>query len=104
MLYSCCSLGAVYYLFTAYTERAFLQHSRLFKHPLSPASIEAIASQIKSPPSLEKLLEQVNSDFAVPLMVQCHKIADLDGIITPEEAQVIATIKRKLNRDLATVK
>jgi transposase len=34
MLYSCCSLGAVYYLFTAYTERAFLQHSRLFKHPL----------------------------------------------------------------------
>ncbi len=24
MLYSCCSLSAVYYLFTAYTERAFL--------------------------------------------------------------------------------
>ncbi|PLZ33597.1 hypothetical protein CBP28_03290, partial [Fischerella thermalis WC559] len=32
-LYHC--LGAVYYLFTAYTERAFLQHTRLFKHPLS---------------------------------------------------------------------
>ncbi|WP_017653899.1 hypothetical protein [Fortiea contorta] len=71
---------------------------------LSPSSIDAIASQIKSPPSLEKLLAQVNSDFAVPLLVQCHKIAHLDGIITPEEAQVIDTIKRKLNRDLAAIK
>ncbi|MDJ0734218.1 MAG: hypothetical protein QNJ47_09105 [Nostocaceae cyanobacterium] len=34
MLYSCYSLGAVYSSFTAYTERAFLQHARLFKHPL----------------------------------------------------------------------
>ncbi|MEA5583596.1 hypothetical protein VB620_19915, partial [Nodularia harveyana UHCC-0300] len=34
MLYSCYSLGAVYYLFTAYTERAFLQPERLFKQPL----------------------------------------------------------------------
>jgi len=34
MLYSCYSLRAVYYLFTAYTERAFLQLVRLFKHPL----------------------------------------------------------------------
>ncbi|AFY34177.1 hypothetical protein [Calothrix sp. PCC 7507] len=71
---------------------------------LSPSSIEAIASQITSPTSLEKLLEQVNSDFAVPLLAQCHKIANLDGVVTPEEAQVIATIKRKLNRDLAAIK
>jgi Ca2+-binding RTX toxin-like protein len=35
MLYSCYSLRAVYYLFTAYTERAFLQLVRLFKHPLN---------------------------------------------------------------------
>jgi hypothetical protein len=36
MLYSCHSLGAVYYLFTAYTEKAFLHPFRLFKHPLMP--------------------------------------------------------------------
>jgi hypothetical protein len=35
MLYSCCSLSAVYYLFTAYTERVFLPSFRLFKQPLS---------------------------------------------------------------------
>ncbi|MEH2388531.1 MAG: HNH endonuclease family protein, partial [Nostoc sp.] len=38
---SCCSLGAVYYLFTAYTERAFLQSVRLFKHPLKDLHIFA---------------------------------------------------------------
>ncbi len=66
---------------------------------LSPASIEAIAAHIKSPPSLEKLLEQINSDFAVSLLAQCKKIAQLDGVITKEEAEVLALIKKKLNAD-----
>ncbi|QLE45311.1 hypothetical protein FD723_33940 (plasmid) [Nostoc sp. C052] len=38
MLYSCCSLSAVYYLFTAYTERAFLPSLQLFKQPLRDAT------------------------------------------------------------------
>ena len=71
---------------------------------LSPASIDAIASHIKSPPSLETLLEQINSDFAVPLLAQCQKIAHLDGIITPAEAKVIDSINKKLNCDLAAIK
>jgi hypothetical protein len=32
------------------------------------ASLEAIASNIKSPPQLETLLNQINRDFAVPLL------------------------------------
>ncbi|MEH2404769.1 hypothetical protein [Nostoc sp.] len=71
---------------------------------LSPASIDAIASHIKSAPSLETLLELINSDFAVPLLAQCQKIAHLDGVITPEEAKVLETINKKLNRDLAAIK
>ncbi|MBD2532728.1 hypothetical protein H6G97_25350 [Nostoc flagelliforme FACHB-838] len=71
---------------------------------LSPASIDAIASHIKSPPSLETLLEQINSDFAVPLLAQCQKIAHLDGVITPEEAKVLEMINKKLNCDLALIK
>ncbi|OUL22899.1 hypothetical protein BV378_23615 [Nostoc sp. RF31YmG] len=66
---------------------------------LSPASIDAIAANMKSPPSLETLLKQVNSDFAVPLLAQCHKIAHLDGVITAAEAKVIETIKQKLKRN-----
>lgn len=71
---------------------------------LSPASIDAIAANIKSPPSLETLLEQINSDFAVALLAQCQKIADIDGVITPQEAEVLETINKKLNRDLAAIK
>ncbi|MEH2236940.1 hypothetical protein [Nostoc sp.] len=71
---------------------------------LSPASIEAIAANIKSPPSLETLVEQINSDFAVPLLAQCQRIADLDGVITPAEAKIIDSINKKLNCDLAAIK
>lgn len=56
----------------------------------------AIATHIKSPPCLETLLEQINSNFAVSLLVQCQKIAQLDGVITGEEAQVLAVINAKL--------
>jgi uncharacterized protein (DUF697 family) len=67
---------------------------------LSPESMDAIAANIKSPPSLDTLLEQINSDFAIPLLAQCQKIAQLDGVITSEEAKVIDTINRKFNLNL----
>lgn len=62
---------------------------------LSPASIEVIAAHSTSPPPLETLLDQIDPDFAVPLLAQCHKIADSDQVITPEEARVIETITQK---------
>ncbi|WP_392479211.1 hypothetical protein [Nostoc sp. C110] len=71
---------------------------------LSPASIDAITANIKSLPSLETLLEQLNSDFAVPLLAQCQKIAHLDGVITPAEAKVIGSINKKFNYDIAAIK
>ncbi|MBE9225147.1 EcsC family protein [Phormidium sp. LEGE 05292] len=70
---------------------------------LSPASLEAIAANSNSPPSLESLLAQINSDFAVPLLAQCEKIAQLDGVITPEESQVIETINKKFNINLEAI-
>ena len=63
---------------------------------LSPASLEVIATHIESPPLLEILLNQINRDFAMPLLAQCYKIAQLDGVTTPEEAKVIETITKKL--------
>lgn len=67
---------------------------------LSPASREAIASNMKSPPPLETLLNQINRDFAVPLLAQCQKIAQLDGVTTPEEAKVIDTITKQFGIEL----
>ncbi|MBD2037867.1 hypothetical protein H6F76_23215 [Leptolyngbya sp. FACHB-321] len=63
----------------------------------SSASLEAIAANAKSPPTLEKLLNQINYDFAIPLLAQCQKIARQDGVITPEEARALATVTNKLN-------
>ncbi|MBD1863864.1 MULTISPECIES: hypothetical protein [Trichocoleus] len=62
---------------------------------LSPTSLEAIAVHIKSPIALETLLNQLEPDFAVPLIALSQKIAELDGVTTPEEAQMIEQIKTK---------
>jgi uncharacterized protein (DUF697 family) len=63
----------------------------------SPVSLEAIAASAKSPPALEKLLNQINYDFAIPLLAQCQKIARQDGVVTPAEARVLAIVTNKLN-------
>jgi len=49
---------------------------------LSPTSLKAIAN-IKSPQPLDTLLNQLNRDFAVPLLAQCYRIAQLDGKTSP---------------------
>ncbi|MEJ6482367.1 EcsC family protein [Nostoc punctiforme UO1] len=66
---------------------------------LSPTSLDAIAKNIKSPKSLDILLNQLNRDFAIPLLVQCKKIAQLDHKTTPLEQEIIAVIARKFNID-----
>ncbi|MDY6784126.1 MAG: hypothetical protein SW833_16525 [Cyanobacteriota bacterium] len=64
---------------------------------LSPASLETIEANLESPPKLETLLEQINTDFGVPLLAQCNKIARLDEAIAPEEERVLATIEQSLS-------
>lgn len=54
---------------------------------------------MQSPPSLENLLAQLNEDFATALLAQCQKIANLDGVITPEEAKIMAKIARQISID-----
>lgn len=76
----------------------------LFSLNLSPASMEVIAANIKSPPRLETLLNQINRDFAVPLLAQCQKIAQLDEVTTKEEAKVIETITKKFGITLDSLK
>lgn len=44
---------------------------------MSETSLKAIAQNIKSPQPLEKLINQLNPDFKVPLRARCEKIAQL---------------------------
>ncbi|WP_017654559.1 hypothetical protein [Fortiea contorta] len=64
---------------------------------LSETSLTAIAEDIQSPQPLDSLLNQLNRDFAIPLLAQCKKIAQLDHQITPKEQQVIDAIALKFN-------
>jgi uncharacterized protein (DUF697 family) len=66
---------------------------------LSSTSLDAIAQNIKSPQPLNTLISQLNRDFAIPLLAQCYKIAQLDSKITPVEQQVITAIAAKFNLD-----
>ncbi|MFH7028876.1 MAG: hypothetical protein ACHBN1_26660 [Heteroscytonema crispum UTEX LB 1556] len=59
---------------------------------LSSNSLDAIAQNIKSPQPLETLLNQLDRDFAVPLLAQCYRIAQFNGKTTPEEQKVISAI------------
>lgn len=70
---------------------------------LSPTSLEAIASNIKSPQPIDTLLLQLNRDFAVPLLAQCYRIANSDGDTTLLEAHVMEAIATKFDIDLNSI-
>lgn len=67
----------------------------------SPVSIQVIERQHAASTPLEQLLAQVNQDFAIPLLAQCQKIAEADGIVTEEESAVIAAITQTLTSNNA---
>ncbi len=62
---------------------------------LNPASLEAIESNLQSPPAIETLLAQINADFAIIILERCQQIAQLDGVITPEEDALLKLISQK---------
>ncbi|MEE3716714.1 EcsC family protein [Tumidithrix elongata RA019] len=71
--------------------------SELKSANLRPESIEAIGKYMDSPLPLEILLKDIQPEYAVSLLVQCQRFAMLDGIMIPEEAQVIKVIQQKLS-------
>jgi len=50
-----------------------------------------------APLPLEVLLKDIKPEYALSLFAQCQKFAMLDGIMTPEEAQVIEMIHQKFS-------
>ncbi|CAD5912160.1 hypothetical protein PCC9214_00110 [Planktothrix tepida] len=66
---------------------------------LSPEAIKAISTYLETPISLENLLEQLHPDFVTPLLVQCERIAQIDGEMTPAEQAILDAIAKKRNRN-----
>ncbi|XZN89859.1 MAG: hypothetical protein ACM65M_19670 [Microcoleus sp.] len=59
---------------------------------LNAHSLNTIATNIKSPQPLDALLEQINPDFAVPLLAQCRRIAESSGEVSEPEQRVLGAI------------
>jgi len=68
---------------------------------ITPESRDVIAANLRSPEPLETLLEQLNRDFAIPLLVLGRQIAQSNGEVSPQETKVLEAIAEKfdLNRD-----
>jgi uncharacterized protein (DUF697 family) len=111
------------YLETAIAQQAIMDqiivHMILASHPektweeilpelqalnFSSNSLSAIANNIKSPQPLDTLLNQLNRDFAIPLLAQCQKIAQLDQRTTALEQEIITAIANKFDLDQNEVK
>ncbi|MGK7890379.1 MAG: hypothetical protein AB4042_13670 [Leptolyngbyaceae cyanobacterium] len=63
---------------------------------MSAASLAIIQKTIQNPTSLDKLLAQVNPEFAVSLLTQCQAIAEADNVVTEEESRILEQIAAKL--------
>ena len=106
------------YLETAIAQEAvmdqILVHMILARHPekswqeilpelkqlnLSQTSLAAMARNIETPQELDSLLPQLNRDFAVPLLAQCYRIAQVDNQVSPAEAKVIEAIAQQFDLD-----
>ncbi|WP_199246458.1 DUF697 domain-containing protein [[Phormidium] sp. ETS-05] len=66
------------------------------------ASVAAISAHTDSPPPLDTLMQQLDEDFALPVLVNCLKIAQIHGT-TPETTLVVASLVRKFNVDLSAL-
>jgi uncharacterized protein (DUF697 family) len=58
-------------------------------------SLDEIGTHIHSPQPIGTLLNQLDRDYAVTLLAQCQRIAQINGNISPEEQKIIGAIQSK---------
>lgn len=66
-------------------------------------SLKAIEAEIEHPVPLPELLILLDRDFAYPLLAQCCRIAQIDGVITDQEQEVMEAIAHHFQIDLQEV-
>lgn len=67
---------------------------------IQPDSLQAIAEHLQAPEPLGALVDQLDCDFAMPLLAQCRRIATQDGPLSSAEAEVLEAITEKCDRQL----
>ena len=88
-------------VYVVYTSQKFTRWDELLPqlqaanlNPKSLAEIEAVKNKSKLPPKLDILLEQLELDFAEPLLKRCTEIVEADGEINEQEGKILLTIQR----------
>ncbi|MEP0918773.1 EcsC family protein [Leptolyngbya sp. DQ-M1] len=64
---------------------------------LEPSSLKTIETNLRSPQPLGALLDQLDCDFAAPLLAQCRRIAESKDGISSQEAEVLSVIEQRCN-------
>ena len=67
---------------------------------IAPSSAKDMESHLENVEPLEALLEQLNPELGMSVLAQCYRIAKLDGVITPQEREVLEAIAQKFDIDL----
>lgn len=62
---------------------------------LSDRSIDQIAQNLRSPQPLDRLLAQLEPEFAAPLLAQCQHLAQIDRQLSPAEAEIMSAIEQQ---------
>jgi len=65
-----------------------------------PNSLKNIQANLRSPQPLDALLQQLNCDFAIPLLAQCQQMAQSDRSISEEENKILEAIAKKCQIEL----
>jgi uncharacterized protein (DUF697 family) len=88
-------------VYVVYTSQKFTRWDELLPqlqaanlNPKSLAEIEAVKNKSKLPPKLDILLEQLELDFAEPLLKRCTELVEADGEINEQEGKILLTIQR----------
>ncbi|MGL5195807.1 MAG: hypothetical protein ACRC8Y_19655 [Chroococcales cyanobacterium] len=66
-------------------------------------SLKAIEAEIEHPVPLDELLNLLDRDFAYPLLAQCCRIAQIGGVTTDQEQEVMEAIAHHFQIDLQEV-
>lgn len=67
----------------------------LRKLQLEPESLSVIANHLRSPEPIGALLDQLNRDYAVPLLALCRRIAEQNGTVSDQEAEILTAIEQR---------
>lgn len=87
---------AVHMILVSYPNKAWEDIlPELQRLQIEPNSLKTIAENIKSPQSLDQLVEQIDCDFAVSVLAQCRQLAEHNGTVSPEEAAILQQIEQK---------